>query len=186
MTTGNPHDITTEERESARQYLLSTWAGVAGSLGGLSPSQLSFKPAPDRWSVAETTEHMALIANVVVQRVMAGIKQGPPPEPDVDRQKVEARIRQVATSRATKITAPAPFTPTGRWTAAESLAQLQGAHMSLIELLETRQDLRANTAAHPIIGHCDGYQWILLTGAHADRHLDQIREVKADPKFPAA
>jgi DinB superfamily len=186
MTTTHPHDVTAEERESARQCLLSSYAGVAESLSALSPGQLNFKPAADRWSVAETTEHMALIANAVVQRVMVGIKQGPPPEPNVDRQKVEARIRQVATNRAAKIIAPAPFTPTGRWTVVDSLAQLREAHLSLIELLEARQDLRANTAAHPIIGPCDGYQWILLTGAHTERHLDQIREVKANPNFPAA
>jgi hypothetical protein len=29
----------------------------------------------------------------------------------------------------------------------------------------------------------DGYEWILATGSHIERHTKQILEVKADPNF---
>jgi len=31
---------------------------------------------------------------------------------------------------------------------------------------------------------CDAYQWLLLISTHRQRHILQIREVKADPKYP--
>jgi hypothetical protein len=31
----------------------------------------------------------------------------------------------------------------------------------------------------------DGYQWVLATAAHTERHTKQILEVKSDPNFPA-
>jgi hypothetical protein len=32
---------------------------------------------------------------------------------------------------------------------------------------------------------CDAYQWALLISTHEQRHILQIREIKADPGFPA-
>jgi hypothetical protein len=177
--------ITPQERDAAHQYLLSSYASVAETVSKFSPAQLSFKPTAECWSAAEITEHMALIANVVVQSVLVGVKQGPPPAPDVDNEKLAKRIRSVAT-RGTKIDAPPQFAPTGKWTVPESLDQLNAAHTALISALDTVQDLHAHTLAHPVIGPLDGYQWILLTAAHTERHLNQIREVTANPNFPAA
>jgi hypothetical protein len=31
---------------------------------------------------------------------------------------------------------------------------------------------------------CDAYQWALLISTHEQRHILQIREIKADPRFP--
>ena len=31
---------------------------------------------------------------------------------------------------------------------------------------------------------CDAYQWLLLISTHDQRHILQIRETKADSKFP--
>ena len=55
-------------------YLESTKAGVLASVKGLSPAQLNFKPAPDRWSVAECLEHIAsaedFIRGLITEKVM--------------------------------------------------------------------------------------------------------------------
>jgi hypothetical protein len=32
----------------------------------------------------------------------------------------------------------------------------------------------------------DGYQCLLLIAGHSERHLQQMREVKADPNYPKA
>jgi hypothetical protein len=42
---------------------------------------------------------------------------------------------------------------------------------------ETRDDLRAHLADHPVLGEIDAYQWLLFLGAHTERHAAQIREV---------
>ena len=45
----------------------------------------------------------------------------------------------------------------------------------------TDDDLRRHVVERE---RCDAYQWLLLISTHAQRHILQIREIKADPKFP--
>jgi hypothetical protein len=53
------------------------------------------------------------------------------------------------------------------------------------EMLEyartTSDDLRGHMETSEGI---DAYQWLLGISAHAQRHILQIREIKADPGFP--
>ena len=51
--------LTQADRDRAMKYLESTKQGVLNATAGLSEAQWNFKPAPDRWSVAEVTEHIA-------------------------------------------------------------------------------------------------------------------------------
>ena len=53
-------ELTTADRERGTKYLAQTRDGIVAATKGLSEAQLKFKPAPDRWSVAETLEHIAL------------------------------------------------------------------------------------------------------------------------------
>jgi hypothetical protein len=72
--------LTAADRDKAMKYLESTKQGVADATKGLSPAQWNFKPAPDKWSVAEVTEHIAAaedyLRGMVVEKVMTG-----PPRP---------------------------------------------------------------------------------------------------------
>ena len=40
-------------------------------------------------------------------------------------------------------------------------------------------------ATNMVLAPMDGYQWIIATAGHSDRHTQQILEVKADGGFPA-
>ena len=35
------------------------------------------------------------------------------------------------------------------------------------------------------MGVIDGFQWLLFTVGHSERHLAQLKEVKADAEYPA-
>src|SRR5262249_11264477 len=52
-------DVSPADKEKALQYLESTKKGVLDATRGLSDAQWNFKPAPDRWSLAELIEHLA-------------------------------------------------------------------------------------------------------------------------------
>ena len=55
-------------------------------------------------------------------------------------------------------------------------------HDRLLQYVRTTDDdLRSHFVARQ---RCDGYQWALLISTHEQRHVLQIREIKADPKFP--
>src|SRR5882757_4587051 len=57
--TGSAQDVSQADKDRALAYLESTKKGVLDATKGLSDAQWNFKPAPDRWSVAEVMEHLA-------------------------------------------------------------------------------------------------------------------------------
>src|SRR5207249_5559626 len=52
-------EVTQAEKDKALQYLETTKKNVLESTKSLSEAQWNFKPAPDRWSVAQVMEHIA-------------------------------------------------------------------------------------------------------------------------------
>jgi hypothetical protein len=53
------------------------------------------------------------------------------------------------------------------------------------EMLEYARTTNADLRSHFVERESsDAYQWFLLISTHDQRHILQIREIKADPKFP--
>jgi hypothetical protein len=50
----------------------------------------------------------------------------------------------------------------------------------------TNAQLRQHFFPHPMFGDLNCYQWLLLIGAHGERHRAQAEEVLASPDFPRA
>jgi hypothetical protein len=112
--------ITPAEREKGVQYLEQTRDGVVAAVKGLSSEQMKFKPAPDRWSVAETLEHIALAENDA-HNLFAQAMKSPAGPPDPDFAKVDAMILAMVPDRSRKAQAPPQLVPTGRWTPKRSI-----------------------------------------------------------------
>ena len=56
-------------------------------------------------------------------------------------------------------------------------------HARLLQYVRTTEDdLRGHFVERQ---GSDTYQWVLLISTHEQRHILQIREIKADPRFPA-
>ena len=55
------------DKDKGLQYLQQTRDGVVAATKGLSEAQLKFKAGPDRWSVAEVLEHIALAEDFIFQ-----------------------------------------------------------------------------------------------------------------------
>jgi len=56
--------MTPAERERAAAYLAETRENLVCSTRNLWRAQLQFKPAPERWSVAECLEHIVVVADL--------------------------------------------------------------------------------------------------------------------------
>jgi hypothetical protein len=66
--------------------------------------------------------------------------------------------------------------------AAAAISSIQKLHSEILQYVRSSDaDLRAHVVERE---QCDAYQWLLLISAHEQRHILQIREIKADPKFP--
>jgi uncharacterized damage-inducible protein DinB len=185
--TAAPATLTPEERELALKSFQTTRDNFLKSIARLSQAQWTFKPAPDRWSVAEVAEHITVSESGLFGLVQKQIMSSPatPDKRDQVKGKDEIVLERVP-DRSHKAQAPEFLRPTGRWaTEADLTKAFEDSRAATMEYIRTtNDDLRDHFFDHPILGTLDGYQWLLLISAHSARHTAQIEEVKADPNFP--
>ncbi len=175
--------LTAADREKGVKYLEQTRDAVVAATKGLSEAQWKFKAAPDKWSAAETLEHIALGEDYMFGYVENKVMTSPPGAADRDITKLDALVLSMVPDRTNKRQAPPPLVPTGKWTPSEALDHFLKSRAVTIEYMKTTKDLREHVAESPL-GMLDGYEWLLFIGAHSERHTKQILEVKADAGFP--
>jgi hypothetical protein len=171
------------QEQKALNQLAESRQAVLDAVKGLSPAQWTFKPTPDRWSIAEIVEHITVTQDYV-KTVFAQFPQAPAPAADFDAAKVDAIIQSKMPDRSTKYKAPEPIQPTGRWSPEETLQHFVAGNQQIAEVFRTLPDPRNHVVPHPALGPLNGYEWVLTVAGHNQRHTAQILEVKADPHFP--
>ncbi len=182
-----PTTLTAEEREAALRSLQATHDAFLKDIAGLSEKQWKFKPAPDRWSVAEVSEHIAVAESAIFGMIRSQVMTSPAtPEKRAEVAGKDQIILTRVPDRSHKVQAPEFLKPTHRWASeAEVVKAFEDSRKATMDYVRTTtDDLRDHFMPHPMLGPLDGYQWILLISAHSERHTKQIEEVKADPNFP--
>jgi len=182
-----PVTLTAEERTKAIEYLKQTQKDFLASIEGVSEAQWKFKAAPDRWSIAETAEHIAVTEQFIWELVTGKIMKSPAtPEKRPEVKGKEEIIMTKIPDRSRKAQAPEPLKPTGRRATREALAKefesIRAKEIAYVT--ETKEDLRSHFEEHPAVKTMDAWQWLIFNGAHCKRHTAQILEVKADPNYP--
>jgi len=177
---------TTTETDRAARYLAQSRTGVVHVVRGLTQAQWDFKPAPERWSIAEIVEHLALVEEVFLERAVPQLCASPLRELGSEPQATDLQILFFPRGGAsTKIPAPQRVVPAGRWTPAESLDRFLEKRKRTCSFLEAPGiELREHVLDHPVFGPLDGYQWVLFLAAHTQRHIKQILGVKIHPDLP--
>ncbi|HEY4047164.1 MAG TPA: DinB family protein [Acidobacteriaceae bacterium] len=174
-------ELMPEQIERASRLLSMTREAFVESTVGLSNLQWEFKPAIDRWSIAEIVEHVALIEDRV-HAIVGKMSDAPAPS-EADRIQIDDLILKEVPKRTRRVKAPESVCPTHRWSGVEALQHFTGSRQKTIQLLLS-PSLRGHVVPHPVYGPWDGYQWLLAVGAHTARHTEQIGEVKSDTNFP--
>lgn len=181
--------LTQGERDFAMSSLHATRKLFLDSVAGLTPEQWSYKPAPDRWSIAECAEHIALSEDLLSVAAKRTLKT--PAQPDKAERGEAARagdekLLDAVVDRTHKAKAPEPLQPKHTFaTPQEAVEHFRASRDANIDYIEkTNDDLRDHFAAGPTGQQLDGYRWFLLMSAHTERHTNQIKEVQADPGFP--
>ena len=82
-------EVTQAEKERALQYLESTKKDVLAATKDLSEEQWNFKPAPDRWSVAQVMEHIAAAEDFLRDFTKEKVMGGPAGAPGRDFKKTD-------------------------------------------------------------------------------------------------
>lgn len=179
--------LTKQERADAIKYLEETRKKFLTSIKGLSEAQWKFKAAPERWSVAEVAEHIALSEDMLFGVASVQVMKTPAtPEKKEAAKAKDATLLKMVINRTTKAQAPEQLKPTNKWATQAELVKAFNASRDKTKnfVKTTKEDLRAHFAPHPLLKELDAYQWLLLLASHSERHTLQILEVKADPNFP--
>lgn len=165
--------------------LQRTEARFLKSIDGLSEAQWNFKPAPDRWSIAECAEHITAAEPLIRGMIAEAIKNKLTAEMLPSAKKDEQLLTGLV-DRSKKFKAPEPLIPTNRFGNPQAAVEkFRNERAETIKLASAADlDLRAQGGPHPFLGPLDAYGWFLFQSGHSERHTLQIEEVKADPNFP--
>ena len=69
--------LSQKDRDAGVKYLEETRAKFLASIDGLSDAQWTFKAGPDRWSIAEVAEHIAVSETTILQLVRERVMKSP-------------------------------------------------------------------------------------------------------------
>jgi hypothetical protein len=181
-TDKSPLPMTQGDRDRILSYYHSTRKQILDATAGLTPAQWTFKLAPEKWSVAEVVEHLALTEDMLFHYATAFLAK--PVAPPETKMETEALIKNM-TDRSTRANAPAELKPTGRWAPGPALTEefRQRRDRMIRYLNETKDPLRTTHAqwGSTII---EVYQALHTIPAHTERHLAQINEIKSAAGYP--
>jgi len=173
------------DRDRVAKYLEATEKGILNATKGLSEAQWNFKPAPDRWSVAQVLEHIAASEDFLFAMVTDKIMKAPPRAEPADVKAIDEMILTRIVDRSKKAQAPEQLQPTNRFGSPDAAKKhFEESRAKTAAFLQSTPDLRAHAVDSQLGAKVDAYEWILFIAAHSERHTKQINEVKADPNFP--
>ena len=164
-----------QERETLITRLKRSREIYLGTLKNVADAAARVRPAPDTWSILEVSEHVAIAERQMLSMWMKLAQPG-----QADRA-IDERIVAATGDRTRKQVAPERARPSGKMpSVAQAIEQFDFYRGQTIAYLEGElEDLRAKTVPHPLAGTIDGYQLFLLMACHAERHAQQIQELKA-------
>jgi hypothetical protein len=176
--------------ESDRKYVIDNLKRTRDLLveetKDLTDRQWTFKEAPDRWSINEVVEHLAIWELLLDREVSQALVAGPQPELTKNAKtdsSIIAFLMEEKPHITTEYTKPFTFTvPMGLNSGKNNQAWfLKMRNESLNYLDSTKQDLRYYFLR---AGRGNVHQVYITIFAHTDRHLRQISKIKSNVNYP--
>lgn len=159
-----------------------------GAIAGLTPEQWAWKPAPDRWSVAECAEHITRTEAFLRDLTSGVVKEPGTAEELAASHGQSGTILAAVTDRSHQFQAPEPLNPMkqGEMRSYEQIVRdFNFERGRSYELAAAHDDLEALAKTHPALQKpVDLAGWLYFLSGHVERHTKQIEEVKATPGFP--
>lgn len=179
--------MTAEERAKVLNWLEESRKEFLAAIDGVSEVQWKWKSAPDRWSVAETAEHVVLAEAALFGNVRKAVSSPPNLAWEEKTKGKTEFIERVMAPRLGKAQAPEPLVPKGAMTPAQARQRFETQRVEMVKFAaETQVALKEHTVEHPfpVFGTLNAYQWLIYAPLHTMRHDKQIAEVKASPGYP--
>jgi hypothetical protein len=177
--------ITDRERETALALLARSRTAVLNAVDGVTDDQARWKPAPERWSILEYIEHLAVSDDALVALVKRSLEAPAQVETADERKAREQKIRETPVPRGVNH-APDHLRPVARFDSlAGAVSAFLAARERTIEYAQsTTDDLRSHFTPHSVLGQMDGYQWLCGNARHAENHAAHVVEIRGMAEFP--
>lgn len=176
--------------EADRKYLIENLTRSRDELlaetKGLSKEQWSFKESPERWSINQVVEHIALWELLMTHYIHSQLSNGPQPglAPNAIADSVNYNfIMEEKQHHSLEYTKPFSYTiPMGLNELKNNVAWLVKMRNESIEYVTTTKD---DLRLYAVTGDKEStHQTYITLFGHGDRHLRQIRKIKQHPKYP--
>ncbi len=137
----------------------------------------------EKWSIAQVTEHIAMVADAAARicAKLLGQSEAADVESDADTAFSDTFLTKSKEIAAIKLQAPERVQPVGGQSIEQSLAKLTAVSSRFDELrpLFEQYDCREQTFPHPFFGELNAGEWLALAGLHAERHVKQVESLKS-------
>ena len=173
-------ELSAMDRQRLIAHMDMTAGWLADELADLSQAQAEFRRAQGSWNILEVLEHLVVVGPIYWQDLQKGVAGKPPSVPLVSR---DADILWYGIDRTNRQKTGEARVPKGKYAnVSGSLGDLRKLRATITEFAKSSQeDLRGRQLKG---GNMDVYQWLLMISTHLQRHILQIREVKAHPSYP--
>jgi hypothetical protein len=182
----NDTSISSKERKVSSHLMKDSKTDLIKSVRGLSDAQLNYSTGPDQWSVKDCVYHLAATEKGIWQLLEMTMKAPANPEKRAEIKVTDEEFIKMMEDRSRKVKTNAAMEPknTSYKSLEEALTDFKTLRAEHIKYVKTTtEDLRNHVAQLPF-GWVDCYQLTLMVGAHTNRHIQQLNEVKASPGFP--
>jgi len=153
---------------------------VLAAVSGLSREQLTFRPAEERWSVADCLEHINLVETRIFMGIQHALSLPAQPEKRAEVAGKLEKLERAVPDRNHKVAGPPEVMPRREWSefseVVDEFERVRGRTLKFAG--ETNCQLHDHFFPHFIFKDLDCYQWLIMMSLHADRHIHQMEEVK--------
>ena len=182
------------EIETYQDQLLSIAQDVPGLIGKLSTEQFNWRPADNRWSMAECFDHLNVTARLFIPAIDVAIADararklesgGPFTYPVLER----LFLRMTEPPPKLRFRAPKAFAPSPNKAVAPVLTEFMDWQQQFGDRLRRADGIDLSRARH----RSPAVSWVTwrlgtifaVMLAHERRHVWQARTVRNDPRFPS-
>ena len=168
------------DRKRLLAHLEMTESWLVSEISGLSDAQLKFRMTSDSWSIMDVVEHLAVAEPQYWTQLLESLKATAGP---IKPEATDAGILWYGIDRTNRQRTGEARVPKGRYDKVDqSLGEFLKLRGTMREMAKsTDEDLRGRMLKD---GNMDVYQWYLMISTHSQRHILQIREIKAHAGYP--
>lgn len=172
--------MTAVDRQRVVAHLEMTEAWLESEVAGLSESQRAFRMSEESWTIKDVVEHLAIAEPQYWTQLQDSLSH----PSGYTSEATDAGILWYGIDRTARTTTGEARVPKGQYAStADALAAFRKLRGTILAFArESDRDLRGRQLKG---GNMSVYQWLLMISTHAQRHILQIREIKAHPSYPA-